>query len=110
MKLLLILLIVALDQSSNSVDTLESNVVEYGGPISLEEIDTNKSLSVPNNNNNSTIAVPYLTPFTKEEYKDLKEKAKSGELTPNTNVTTPPMAGRSLEELIRNENATSNQP
>lgn len=89
------------------------NAVQFMGTVDLNSIDqlsnssrsTLSSLGNDSNRTQNVFAIPYLTPFGEEKYKELKQKAKSGELPATTNVTTPPMGASSLEELFENKNA-----
>lgn len=93
-------------EESNDVKSTSSAPasVEYMGTVDVNSIEQLSEVSTSSGDN--TNVVPYLSPLGEEEYKKLKEKARSGELTPNTDVTTPPNAANGLETLQHKDVST----
>jgi len=101
-------------ENSKENSSVPNNAVHFMGTVDLNSINQlNDSSTLPSlgadiNGTKKEFAAPNLTPMEEEEYNELKEKAKSGELIQNTNITTLPKVESSLEELIENEKTNGN--
>jgi len=101
-------------ENSKENSSVPNNAVHFMGTVDLNSINqlndssTLASLGADINGTKKEFVAPNLTPIEEEEYNELKEKAKSGELIQNTNITTLPKVESSLEELIENEKTNGN--